>query len=130
MNRRRGMLSLKKERRKFMKDLIKKIPNKHREGLLMIEREDGLIDGLKYMVYLKEGFTFTGGDTSLPVSGIKEAIHFIKDVEKVESLKIDRLIYEVFQGDSYVSLMELSQSDVKTLQYAGYTLKVINYEVE
>jgi hypothetical protein len=78
----RLMLAIKEKENKNMEKLLNKIPMKYRECVFSIEREYGLTDDLKYMIYLKDGYFFTGGELSIPVSSIKEAIRFLKDVEK------------------------------------------------
>lgn len=57
-----------------------------------IEREDGLIDNCKYMLYMAEGWTFCGGEDCMPCKSIKEAMEFVKeasfddDYEKVRDM--------------------------------------------
>jgi len=56
--------------------------NKKQQNMIdSIDAESGLVDDCKYMVYLKEGFTFAGYETSFPITGIRELKEFMQDVE-------------------------------------------------
>lgn len=63
-----------------MKINLNFIPEKYRERVSSIEREDGLIDDCKYMLYLNDGWEFwEEGMQSIPVKSKKEALYFIKN---------------------------------------------------
>lgn len=62
--------------------LLNKIPKKYHERIERIEKEDGLIDGCKYMVYFADGWKYNGDFTSVPARNIKEIIYFAKGCEK------------------------------------------------
>lgn len=61
--------------------LLKRLPKKYHERVDKLEREDGLIDDCKFMLYLNEEWHFFEG-SSLPVKSITEAINFIKESER------------------------------------------------
>ena len=46
-----------------------------------IERESGLIDDCKYMLYFKNGWNWMGYD-ALPVRTIKEAMEYINEADE------------------------------------------------
>lgn len=61
--------------------LLKRLPKKYHRYIEDIEREEGLIDNLKYMLYFKKEYSNTeeyGG--SYGVSCITEAIEVIKNL--------------------------------------------------
>ena len=64
------------------------IPKKYLERVSSLEKEDGLIDDCKYMLYMNKGWNITGevGMWCSPVKSKKEALEFIKDAfyEEVE----------------------------------------------
>ena len=60
-----------------MKDL-NWIPKKYQERVYSIEKEDGLIDDCKYILYFKNGYVFDGFST-IPVRNKKEALYFIRN---------------------------------------------------
>ena len=49
-----------------------KIPKKHQNKIKSIEKESGLIDDCKYMVYLKEGIEHDVFGDSFPIKNGKE----------------------------------------------------------
>ena len=56
------------------------IPKKYRERVEKLEREEGLIDDCKYMLYYSDDYT--DGEcygSSYPVRSITEAIDYIKN---------------------------------------------------
>ena len=55
------------------------IPKKYRERVASIEREDGLIDDCKYMLYFDEDWCWSEDYWALPVKSKKEALEFIKE---------------------------------------------------
>ena len=56
--------------------------NKKQQSMIhSIDAESGLVDDCKYMVYLKEGYTLAGCETSFPITGIRELKEFMQDVE-------------------------------------------------
>lgn len=59
-----------------MKDL-NWIPKKYQERVYSIEREDGLIDNCKYIVYFMNNYCFEGY-SNVPVKNKKEVLYFIK----------------------------------------------------
>ena len=65
-----------------MRKLESYLNKKQRAMIESIESESGLVDDCKYMVYLKESFTFAGYETSFPVTGIRELREFMEDVEQ------------------------------------------------
>ena len=61
-----------------MKDL-NWIPKKYQERVRCIEREDGLIDDCKYMLYFNEDWCWSEDYWTIPVRNKKEALQFIKE---------------------------------------------------
>lgn len=57
------------------------IPKKYRERVARLEKEDGLIDECKYMLYMNKGWNIFGEDGfwCSPVKSKKEALEVIKD---------------------------------------------------
>ena len=66
--------------------LLNRLPKKYFERFYMLEKETGLIDDCKYMVYLDNNYKFLGSG-SVPVKNISEAIKFIKESNKNEWLQ-------------------------------------------
>ena len=65
-----------------MKDNIGWIPKKYRERVGSLEREDGLIDDCKYMLYFNQDWAWGEDYWALPVKSKKEALEFIKEARK------------------------------------------------
>ena len=61
-----------------MKDL-KWIPKKYQERVKDLEREDGLIDDCKYMLYFSEKWCWSEDYWAIPVKSKQEALQFIKE---------------------------------------------------
>ena len=61
-----------------MKDL-NWLPKKYQERVDELEREDGLIDDCKYILYFNEDWCWHEDYQTLPVKSKKEALRFIKD---------------------------------------------------
>ena len=64
-----------------LEQLLKRLPKKYHRYVYDFEREDGLIDNLKYMLYFNEKYI----DEDLygscyPVKSITEAIKIIKNI--------------------------------------------------
>ena len=59
-----------------------KVPKKYQEYFDRLEAEAGLIDDCKYMLYLKSGYALWGEFSCFPVKSKKEALEFLKQVEK------------------------------------------------
>ena len=55
------------------------IPEKYRERVASLEKEDGLIDDCKYMLYFDEDWCWSEDYWALPVKSKKEALEFIKE---------------------------------------------------
>ena len=55
------------------------IPKKYQERVEKLEREDGLIDDCKYMLYFNENWCWGEDYWALPVKSKKEALGFIKE---------------------------------------------------
>ncbi len=61
--------------------LLKRLPKKYHERVVLFEREDDLVDGCKYMLQYSSDYTdgeCVGG--GYPVKSISEAIDFIKNI--------------------------------------------------
>lgn len=56
-----------------------KMPKKLQKYFGSLEREDGLIDDCKYMLYFAPGYAFNGEYPCMPVKSKKEAIEFLED---------------------------------------------------
>ena len=72
-----------------------KIPKKYQKYFGRLEREDGLIDDCKYMLYFAEGYAYMGEYPIFPVKSKKEALELLKygDIEKgYEELKKKGLV--------------------------------------
>ena len=63
-----------------MRKLESYLNKKQRAMIQSIDAEDGLVDDCKYMVYLKEGFTFADEGNSYPVKNIRELKEIMEDV--------------------------------------------------
>jgi hypothetical protein len=72
------MVSLKIRREKMKKDL-EWLPKKYQGRIASLEKEDGLIDGCKYMLYFNNDWCWGEDYWALPVSNKKEALDFIKE---------------------------------------------------
>lgn len=59
--------------------LLGRLPQKYWERFLTIEKEKGLIDNCKYMLYLQDGWALFEDCGTIPVKNISEAIKVIKD---------------------------------------------------
>ena len=59
-----------------------------------IEREDGLIDDCKYMLYMSKGWTFCGGEDCMPCKSIKEAMEFVREASFDSTLREVRRMAE------------------------------------
>ena len=57
------------------------IPKKYQERAKSSEKESGLIDNCKYMLYFNENWCWSGDYWSIPVKSKKEALEFIKEAE-------------------------------------------------
>ena len=55
------------------------IPKKYQERVEKLEREDGLIDDCKYMLYFNSNWCWSEDYWTLPVKSKKEALRFIKE---------------------------------------------------
>ena len=70
-----------------------------------IEREDGLIDDCKYMLYFADGWSIYGGNTCMPCKSIKEAMEYVKeadwdkDYESIKEVAKDVTKWKVGRGD-------------------------------
>ena len=63
--------------------LLKRLPKKYHDRVRDIEREDGLVDDCKYMLYWNEPYTDDGRSglgSCFPVRSITEAVEHIKDL--------------------------------------------------
>jgi hypothetical protein len=68
-----------------MENLKHKLPKKYASMVRSVEREDGLIDDCKYMVYLEDGYEFSNDGQSFPAMSIKEICEMMKSVDKTET---------------------------------------------
>lgn len=57
------------------------VPKKYQKYFGSLEREDGLIDDCKYMLYFANGYAYLGEYPCMPVKSKKEALEFIKCAE-------------------------------------------------
>jgi hypothetical protein len=64
--------------------LLKMLPEEHKYKVELLERETGLIDNCKYILYFIEGYGIAGEEGSVPVINLKEAVSFVKDAELVK----------------------------------------------
>ena len=55
------------------------IPKKYRERVEKLERENGLIDDCKFMLYFNSNWCWDEDYWTLPVKSKKEALRFIKE---------------------------------------------------
>lgn len=55
-----------------------KLPKRLQKYFGSLEREDGLIDDCKYMLYFAPGYAWAGEYPCLPVKSKKEAIYFLE----------------------------------------------------
>lgn len=55
------------------------IPKKYRERVEKLERENGLIDDCKYMLYFNKDWCWSEDYWALPVKSKKEALEYIKE---------------------------------------------------
>lgn len=62
-----------------MKDIKMYLNKKELEKVKSIELDSDLIDGCKYMLYLKQDYCLYKGETSYPCKSIKEIKYFIKN---------------------------------------------------
>lgn len=63
-------------------NLINKLPKKYHKYIKSVEAESGLIDNCKYILTLSDGYTFDDGGQTYPVRSLKEALEFIKIIER------------------------------------------------
>jgi hypothetical protein len=68
----------------MLKSLLKVLPVHYHKAVESFEREDGLIDDCKYMLYLRENYA---SETSFPCRTIKEAVEFTKDFTYIAMVK-------------------------------------------
>lgn len=54
------------------------VPNKYKHMFDRLEKEDGLIDDCKYMLYFKDGYAYMGEYPIFPVRSKKEALEFLR----------------------------------------------------
>lgn len=54
------------------------VPDKYKKYFGSLEREDGLIDDCKYMLYFAPGYAWVGEYPCLPVRSKKEALEYLK----------------------------------------------------
>jgi hypothetical protein len=59
--------------------LLQMLPEEQKYKVELLERETGLIDNCKYMLYFIEGYGIAGEEGSVPVNSLKEAVSFVKD---------------------------------------------------
>lgn len=57
------------------------VPKKYEKFFGSLEREDGLIDDCKYMLYFANGYAYMGEYPCVPVLSKKEALEFLKCAE-------------------------------------------------
>ena len=62
-----------------MKEQLSWLPKKYRERVHSLEKEDGLIDDCKYMLYFDNDWCWSEDYWALPVKSKKEALEFIRD---------------------------------------------------
>lgn len=62
-----------------MKDNLLWLPEKYRERVASFERESGLIDDCKYMLYFDKDWCWSEDYWAIPVKSKKEALTFIKE---------------------------------------------------
>lgn len=55
------------------------VPKKYQERIGKLEKEDGLIDNCKYMLYFNDNWCWDEDYWAIPVKSKKEALHFIKE---------------------------------------------------
>lgn len=65
----------------MLEKLTKLLPKQHHNRVEAFYREDGLIDGCKYMLELAEPYVWHGDYTSLPCRTIAEAAAYVKEAE-------------------------------------------------
>lgn len=68
---------------KLTQTLLKMIPEEHKYKVELLERETGLIDNCKYMLYFIEGYGIGGEEGSVPVNNLKEAAEFVKAADLI-----------------------------------------------
>lgn len=56
-----------------------KLPKKYQERVEKLERENGLIDNCKYMLYFNDNWCWDEDYCCIPVKSKKEALEFIKE---------------------------------------------------
>lgn len=59
----------------MLQKLLNRLPKEYHYGVEDFEKDTGLVDGCKYMLYLNEDYT---EETSIPCFTIKEAVEFVK----------------------------------------------------
>jgi len=64
--------------------LLKALPVQYHKAVESFEKESGLIDNCKYMLYLRENYA---SETSFPCRTIKEAVQFTKDFTYTAMIK-------------------------------------------
>lgn len=65
--------------------LFRRLPKAHRDRVVDFREESGLVLGCKYMLYYSDQYT-DGADNlgrSFPVVGVKEAVRYIADLERI-----------------------------------------------
>lgn len=84
-----------------MKDL-KWIPKKYRERVYDLERQEGLIDDCKYILYFNQYWCWDDDYLSVPVRSKKEALEYIRNARKMTELmkKYEIIYYEEYITDS------------------------------
>lgn len=66
----------------YLQKLLKRLSKKYHGAIKNLEREYGLIDDCKFMLYLNEGYCIAGydGARTYPVKSITECIEIVKDL--------------------------------------------------
>jgi len=54
------------------------VPKKYKKYFGSLERENGLIDNCKYMLYFANGYGYMGEFSCVPVRSKKEALEYLK----------------------------------------------------
>lgn len=82
-----------------------KVPKKYQERFDRLERDTELADGMKYMLYLAEGWSYFPYEywNNVPVFSKKEALDFIKKAYK-------------FTEDNHNNCAKFSKEDFKLLE--------------
>lgn len=55
------------------------VPKKYQERIRKLEKEDGLIDNCKYMLYFNNNWCWDEDYWAIPVRSKKEALQFVKE---------------------------------------------------